>query len=66
MDQREQLERKAGKGRTETLLELVQRIRDKGVAVDASQTLPVGDALWVARCGGGGRGDGAVRARHWI
>ena len=63
MDQREQLERKAGKGRTETLLELVQRIRDKGVAVDASQTLPVGDALWVARWGGGGgqgRGEGAT------
>ena len=49
MDQREQLQRKAGKGRTECLLELVQRIRDKGILVDTSQTLPVGDVVWVAR-----------------
>jgi hypothetical protein len=55
MDQREQLAREANKGRTESLLKLVQRIRDRGVAVLSDITLPVGDMIWVARWGIRGR-----------
>ncbi|GAX82301.1 hypothetical protein CEUSTIGMA_g9730.t1 [Chlamydomonas eustigma] len=49
LDQREQIERTGGKGRTESLTAHAQRIRDKGVAVISDLTLPVGDAVWVAR-----------------
>eukprot|EP00955_Chlamydomonas_euryale_P035886 350255-Chlamydomonas_euryale.AAC.42 len=40
-------------------MQLVDRIRARGVAVDAEHHLPVGDALWVARPRLGGAAAGA-------
>lgn len=45
MDHREQLRREQGKSRTESLLKLVQRIRDKGITVLVDQALPIGDVV---------------------